>query len=29
VATDDTGLKLYNESAGTSELVLDVFGYYQ
>ncbi|HTJ68307.1 MAG TPA: PKD domain-containing protein [Actinospica sp.] len=29
MTTEDTGLKLYNESPGSSELILDVFGYYQ
>ena len=28
-ATEDTGLKLYNQSGGSRELILDVFGYYQ
>lgn len=29
VSTDNTGLKLYNQSSGSSQLIVDVFGYYQ
>jgi PKD repeat protein len=29
MSTEGTGVKIYNESAGSSELILDVFGYYQ
>ena len=29
MSTENTGEKLYNQSAGSSQLILDVFGYYQ
>ena len=29
MSPEDTGLKLYNQSPGSSQLILDMFGYYQ